>query len=523
MSFNKFRVLLVEPEPGQVILAQRAFAAEQQRFELLVAPTLADARRLIRERSPTLVITDLLLPDGRGTELFSATDEGPPVVVMTSQGDERVAVEAIQGGAIDYVVKSESAYDEIVHIARRALRQWRLLLDRDRAQAALRESEERFRQMAENSQQVFGLISADLRHVLYASPAYEKITGRCFDSLYENPRTLLRAVYPDDRAQVVETLRRRVADCSSRPSELEFRIQQPDGSLRWTRAILFSVCDKSGTPFRVGGVLEDVTQRKEAVEQLRERELQLAHVSRLNTMEELLAGIAHEVNQPLYAIANYAWACSRALAAENQSIPVDKLKDWCEGIQSAASRASEIIKRLREFTRRVDDQRAAVDLNETIEQSIELLSYNAQQQQVVFERELCDASPKVLADPIQLQQVMVNLLRNACESFEQDDAQGELRVVRVATRIVDHYAEVLVMDRGVGIPEDSESLFNAFVTTKPTGMGMGLAVSRSIVDALGGTIKARNNADGGATFIFTLPLVREVRSNGSKRNGSRGR
>jgi signal transduction histidine kinase len=186
------------------------------------------------------------------------------------------------------------------------------------------------------------------------------------------------------------------------------------------------------------------------------------------------------------------------------------LKEWCEEIQSAAQRASGIIKQLREFALRADHKWEPIDLNEIVEQSIDLLAHEARRQQVVWQRETSAASPKVLAAPIQIQQVMVNLLRNACEAIPENHGPVQSRVIRVATRIAGQYAEVLVADQGVGIPEDPEPLFDAFVTTKPTGMGMGLAVSRSIIDAHGGTIEARNNSGEGSTFAFRLPLIREA-------------
>jgi PAS domain S-box-containing protein len=514
MGNEQARILLVENDPAHVSLARRCFAAESGSFDLDVAPTLTDAKRKIRCNAPSLVITDLLLPDGLGTELIGAGEKAPPVVIMTSHGDEQVAVEAIKRGALDYVVKSEAAIAEIVHITRRALRQWQLIVERNRAESALRGSESRFRQLAENSQQVFWLVSADLRDTLYVSPAFERITGRTCHALYANPNTLLDDVHPDDRPLVRAELRRVTTGESSRRRELEFRIVRRDGRLRWARMLMFSVFDSAGTPYRVGGIMEDVTERKQAEEKLQQRENQLAHVTRLSTMGELLTGIAHEVNQPLYAISNYAWACSRSLASNDRPLPVDKLKKWCEEIQSAAQRASEIIKRLREFTQRADHKRETINLNDVVEQSIDLLSHEARRQQVVLQREMSATPPTVLAAPIQIQQVMVNLLRNACEAFPEDSGPTQPRVVRMTTRIVGQYAEVLVTDLGVGIPEDPEPLFDAFVTTKPTGMGMGLAVSRSIINAHGGTIGARNNSGQGATFAFTLPLIREARTDG---------
>lgn len=513
MNPEQLRILLVEDEPTHARLARRSFAAQADDLRLEVAGTLAEARSTIERFAPHLVIADVVLPDGRGTELIADPSQGPPVVVMTSHGDERVAVDAIKRGALDYIVKSEAAFSEIPHIARRALLQWRLIAERNAAQQALTESEARFRQMAENSQQIFWLVSLDMRETLYVSPAYQAITGRTCDALYADPESWLLALHPDDREMVSRRLSQLVAAEGAGRLELECRLLRPDGELRWIRAALFLVCDARGVPFRLGGLIEDVTERRQALEKLRQREAQLAHVTRLATMGELLAGIAHEVNQPLYAISNYAWACSRSLQANDQPLPLEKVRGWCEEIQGAASRASEIIKRLRDFTRRGDQQRTVVDLNETVEISIELLSADARQHRAAVECDLRADAPKVAADPIQIQQVLVNLLRNAFESFGEHHGQKSQRVVRVETANCAQYAEVRICDSGGGLPDEPEPLFDAFVTTKPTGMGMGLAISRSIVEAHGGSIEGRNNPAGGATFVFRLPVTREALAN----------
>jgi hypothetical protein len=508
------QVLLVEDEPAHVRLAQRSFSIEPHSYRLTIASTLAAARECLRTSSPSLVITDLVLPDGRGTELIAPEGDAPspPVVVLTSQGDEQVAVDAIKRGALDYIVKSDTVFAEMPRVADRAIRQWRVIDERNRAQAALRDSEQRFRQLAENSQQIFWLSAADLSETLYVSPAYETITGRSTASLYADPTSWWEMLAADDRDEVRSRVRHTIAAQKPIRTEFEYRIVRPDGAVRWLRVLLFSVLDDRGSPIRLAGIAEDVTARQLALEQLRVRELQIAHVARLNTMGELVAGIAHEVNQPLYAISNFARACNNSLSADAPP-PLEKLRRWTEEIQSAASRASEIIKRLSDFTRRGEFRPQPVDLNLTVNESLELLAFDARQLHVEVERRLCASSPRVLADPVQLQQIIVNLLRNAYEAVSSNGQNGVHRV-RLATSADGEFATIAVTDNGPGLPPDYESLFDAFVTTKPTGMGMGLAISRSLVEAHGGRIRAANNPEGGAAFTFTIPLAMEGSADG---------
>lgn len=206
MKDETVSVLLVEDETTHIMEIRKAFETWHHPMTLNLARNLREAFSQIRQQVPALVITDFWLPDGKGVDLIPPSGNGKefPVIVMTGDGDEEVAVKSLKAGALDYVVKSPRSMAIMPRIAERILREWRHILVRKRAEQALRESEERFRQLAENIKEVFWLRN---RHgVLYVSPAYEEIWGRSRDTLYQDPASFLEAIHPEDRDRVREAV-----------------------------------------------------------------------------------------------------------------------------------------------------------------------------------------------------------------------------------------------------------------------------------------------------------------------------
>ncbi len=264
-------------------------------------------------------------------------------------------------------------------------------------------------------------------------------------------------------------------------------------------------------PPRFVGLLHDLTsrrreeqQRRAAEEAVRESRERLTHVARLSTLGEMTTGLAHELNQPLTAIATYARAAER-LAAQGPA-QHDEVVSALRQIAAQALRAGEIIKRLRALVRNRETQEELLDLNAVVRELAVLALSDARANSLLLQLELAEALPPVLGDAIQLQQVMLNLLRNAIDAVCADPASERtiwLRTARCAEGV-----EVGVLDAGPGIdPAIRERLFEAFATTKPEGTGLGLAISRSIVESHRGRLMWRANAPRGSCFYFTLPAV----------------
>ncbi len=274
-------------------------------------------------------------------------------------------------------------------------------------------------------------------------------------------------------------------------------------------------------------VMRDISMRKRVEQERRQHRDVLAHMTRLSTMGELVAGIAHEVKQPLYAISNFATAASISLGNVEQELAadatwLDDIKEFNDGVRRASQRANEIIQRLREFARKSEQQRENINLNDVVQDSIELVAFEARQCNAVVETQLADRLDDVIADRIQCEQVLVNLLHNAYEALSERDPP---RCVTVRTRQVDGDVEIQIADNGPGIAvEQQGKYFEAFRTTKPNGIGMGLAISRTIVEDHGGRLWVTTNELGGATFHVTLPVAEErigISAVGSDRGSQR--
>jgi len=249
----------------------------------------------------------------------------------------------------------------------------------------------------------------------------------------------------------------------------------------------------------------EIAAHAAAEQRARQRLNDAAHAERLSTMGEMVSGLAHELNQPLTAIAAYAQVCRHRLRASKDKHR-DQLLEAAEQIAEQADRAGQIIRHLRDFVRRADSQRAAVDINEPVRDILVLLEVDARLRDVRLETVLDDSLPRVNVDRVQIEQVITNLVRNAMEAAEE--VPRGLRAVTIRTTAkADGAIEVAVEDTGKGLPtKDVGRLFRPFYTTKENGMGLGLSISRSIIEAHGGRLEAVSNAERGATLRFTLPV-----------------
>jgi PAS domain S-box-containing protein len=280
--------------------------------------------------------------------------------------------------------------------------------------------------------------------------------------------------------------------------------RKKDGALFYEEKTITPLTDAQGNVTHFVSTGKDVTSRRLVEEHSRARQAELAHAGRVNAMGEMTTTLAHELNQPLAAIVNYAQGSIRRVRAGG--IKEDELLGALERIAALGSQAGEIIRRLRDFLRKGKPLRERVDINHVVREAADLANLEARRKDVTLRLELSDGLPPVLADPIQIEQVVLNLVHNAIEAIDQGQCPRREVIVQTAPD-PKNGVEVIVRDTGPGFAvEDAERLFDTFYTTKATGLGMGLSISRSIIDAHGERLEAMPGA-GGAVFRFALPPI----------------
>jgi len=365
-------------------------------------------------------------------------------------------------------------------------------------EAALRESEARFRNLFYHTAVGTMIVGIDGRYRA-ANEALCRMLG--YPEAELQRMSVLDVTHPQDRKRARQVM----ADCrSGRLTSWieEKRYLRKDGQTVWAIVSVSMIRDAGGRPLYSVGHVQDITERKRAETATRALQDELAHVSRVSTMGEMATGFAHELNQPLTAIVNYAQGTLRRHRAGTAA--TDDYVKVLELVAEQALRAGDVIRGIRKFVRKEESETGNVDINTAIEETVGLLRTEAQQRDVTIDLDLSDGLPPVPGNAVQLQQVILNLGRNAFEAMADTDPEGRRLTIATAAG-ADGEVSIFVEDTGPGIAEpDRKRLFDPFYTTKPEGMGMGLSICRSIVNAHGGGISAGSADGGGASFRVDL-------------------
>ena len=360
----------------------------------------------------------------------------------------------------------------------------------------MRESERRLQDVLDHARAAIYLRDTEGRYVIVNRYFEELAHLRAEDVVGKN----VEDVMPPEAVEALNTHNRLVIE-SRQPMQFEEAIRQADGLHTWV-SVKFPQLDRDGRVVGVWGISTDITERKRAEEQARRHQAELAHVLRLGTIDEMAAGFAHEINQPLGAVANYAQGAVRRL--RSGAVQPGELLPILEAMVHEALRAGEIIRRVRELVRKERSEQSPFDLNALVRDSAQVIEGEARHLGVEVRLDLAPGLPAVVCNGVQVEQVILNLLRNALEAT-QAKGGGVACVTVTSAPAGPDAVEVSVRDNGVGLPGGSVDVFAPFYSTKARGLGMGLSISRSIVEAHHGEIRAVTNIDGGATFSFTLP------------------
>ena len=378
--------------------------------------------------------------------------------------------------------------------------------ERDFAEESLRRSENYLaeaQRITHTGSWVWQVAGRDAMHL---SDEWYRIYGFDPEGGIPTLQQRLQRIHPEDRAKWQEATDRAVGEKSD--YDVEFRIALPGAVVKYIHTVGHPVLDASGNLVQFVGSSTDITERKRAEESLRQAQADLARVNRVTTLGELTASLAHEVNQPIAAAVTNANACLRWLTRDLPD--VEEARAAAMRIVNDGTRAAEIIKRIRLLFKKGTLERELVDVNEVIREMTVLLRSEAMRYSILVRTELSADTPRVMADRVQLQQVLMNLMLNGIDAMK--DAHGTRELAIKSQRAETGQVLVSVIDTGVGLPaQQSDKLFEAFFTTKPHGTGMGLSISRTIVESHGGRLWAATNSPRGASFCFTLPTNAEAK------------
>jgi PAS domain S-box-containing protein len=376
-------------------------------------------------------------------------------------------------------------------------------ITRDLSERRLAEEEQRkLASLVENSSDFIGLATLE-GQVLFVNPAGQALVGLEGDEQARTTR-ILDYVAREDQEKMMQQVLPIVMRDGHWEGEMQFRHFKTGKAISMHQHIFFAGEPGSERRLALATVSRDITERKLAEEALRAAQGDLAHVTRVTTMGELTASIAHEINQPLSAIVNNANACRRLLAVPSPDL--DEVRHAVTDIADLGTRAGEVISRIRAFMKKAIPMKTQVDLNQVIVEVLALIPAEMATHKIAVVTELSPGLPPVLGDRIQLQQVLLNLIMNGIESMTSSSARPRVLLIRSQTRESGHVL-VAVQDSGTGLDAKAMShIFDTFFTTKPAGMGMGLAISRSIVEAHGGRLWPVPDASEGAIFNLTLPV-----------------
>ncbi|HEV7731039.1 MAG TPA: PAS domain-containing protein [Candidatus Binatia bacterium] len=375
--------------------------------------------------------------------------------------------------------------------------------DRRRAEETLRESERELRLLVDSFPGMVAVASADGRH--------EYANKRVMDYVRKSLQEVagfgwIDDVHPDDRDMVRAEWLRCIAN--RRPMDVQHRWRRFDGVYRWVHSRTEPLLDEHGTVLRWYGLLTDIDDQRQTEAALRKSQAELAHVTRVTTMGELAASIAHEVNQPLAAIVNNANACLTLLP--EGAPPLDDVREALGEIVEDADRASTVIARVRQLAKKAPFESGPLDVQDVVADVLALARHESTTRHVIIRTELPDDLPRITGDRVQLQQVLLNLVVNGMDAMSTVEESRRVLTIR-GHRETNREVWLAVADAGVGFaPTAIDRLFDAFFTTKPMGLGMGLAISRSIVAAHGGQLWAESNRGPGVTFMLSLPTTGDI-------------
>jgi PAS domain S-box-containing protein len=502
LSTERIRVnfLIVEDDKAHSRLISR-YLEESKLIEadITIANTLQDAKANLRSNAPDIMFVDVRLPDGQGVDLLEESRDKYPIVVMTNFGNEQLAVDVLKLGALDYVVKSENLFREIPQITIRVLREWGNLLAKKASEEALKQSEERFRQLAEYINDVFWLFDPVQNRIIYVSPAYEHIWGQSVAEVYNNSEAWHDAIHPDDQKKVL-SLTRNISQ--QQDFSIEYRIINKSKEVRWIRDRSKVIRDNQGRIYRIAGIAEDITDRKIKdleLEQYRNHLEELVN-DRTKELEAFCYSVSHDLRAPLRSIDGFSNIIEEdyhdTLDANGKAI-LDRIRN---NIQKMAQLIDDLL--LLSRVSRNELTRTEFNFSDMVSDIANDLRNQFSNQEIEF---AIEPEIYVNGDINLLRIVMENLLNNAIKFSSLTNKS----IIQVGVHKTEKGNEYFVKDNGVGFDTKYQNkLFKPFNRLHHAedfpGTGIGLATVKRIISRHNGNVRAASELNKGTTIYFTL-------------------
>jgi PAS domain S-box-containing protein len=504
---SSLRILLLEDDSSDAELIQELLEAEDFVCEITRVQTRAEFLNALEHAGIDLILADYKLPSFDGAsalKLASSARPDVPFIFVSGTIGEELAIEALKMGATDYVLKT--GLSRLAPSVRRAIREAEGRAERKKAQEALRRSEAYLAEAQRLSQTGSFGWNVSSGEIYWSDETYRIF--ECETTIKPSVQMIIERCHPDDRVRLEQVLMR--AAIGKDDFTVEHRLVMPDGSGKYVKAVArLSTGEDLERSVYFGAVI-DITERKRAEgehERLRQLEADLAHMNRLTTMGEFTASIAHEINQPLAAIVTQSEAALGFLDRDEPNL--DEARDSLSSIAEEGMRAGEVIRGLRALARKSGPQLTRLDMDDVVRQVLALARGELLRHDVVLHTELTAEDRSVMGDRVQLQQVLLNLMMNSVEAMRGVTERARELTVSV-TLVEPGSVLVAVKDTGTGLDTAAaERVFQPFFTTKADGLGMGLGICRSIVEAHGGRLWVSPRAPHGADVRFTVPLSAE--------------
>ena len=512
-------ILLVEDDKGHAKLISRAFISSEAGYRVDIAGNLEEARSYLSAAQPDLVITDINLPDGKGTELLDMDPEEQqyPLVVMTSYGDEQLAVDIIKAGAMDYIVKMDSTFRDMPNIARRIMREWRYINGRKHAEKALKESEKKYRMLFNSMMDAFAFHEAvyddngqfvDYKYV-EINTMYEKFIGLKRDEVIG--RTV-KELFPDQGRQWIDIYAKVMESCE--PVQYEYYLE--------ITGSYYEVNAYQPEPDTFATVLSDISMRKKAELEKQELEEKLGNLEKMEAIGRLAGGVAHDLNNVLSAIVSYPDLLLMKLPEDS------KLKKPILTMQQSGQKAAAIVQDMLTLARRGVAVKEIVDLRDVLTNYLLSPEYEKVKKYhtgLEIETDFGTDLLNVEGSFIHLSKSVMNLVSNAAEAMPD----GGKISISLQNRYVDReskgydltikegdYIVLTVIDNGIGISKkDLKKIFEPFYTKKEmgrSGTGLGMTVVWGTVKDHGGYIAVNSSEDKGTCFELYFPATRKMAS-----------